>query len=123
MALLGETALISERDNGRILFSPPLVDVILGGAPDPDRDRDREMYRRASYSAFLMVWELVENRGGLEAMRSFLAHLADGSSLDAACRLVYGTDLQDLAAQLDPTQNEEPIGTAFQSRRPHVAPE
>ena len=115
--------MVQFRPSGPVLFSPPLTDAILAAGPDLDKNRDREMYRRASYSAFLMVWELVENQGGLQALQDFLAHAAGGSSLDEASRLVYGMDLQDLAGMLDPTQLGEPIGKAVQSRSPHSPPE
>ena len=111
------------RSAGPILFSPPLIDSILGAGPNPDREKDREMFRRASYSAFLMVWELVENQGGLPAMRDFLGHLAGGLTLDEASKLVYGVNLQDLVALLDPAGLGEPIGKAVQSRSPHRPPE
>lgn len=111
------------RANGPILFSPPLTDSILGGSPDPNKERDREMYRRACYSAFLMVWELVENQGGLEPLRDFLGRLAAGSTLDEASRLVYGVDLAGLETLLDPAVLGEPIGKATQSRNPQRPPE
>ncbi len=52
------------REQGPVMFSPLITDTILSQPPDPDRGRDREMYRRASYSAFLMVWRLVEEQRG-----------------------------------------------------------
>lgn len=111
------------RSGGPVLFSPPLTDSILGGSPNPDAAADREMYRRASYSAFLMVWELVENQGGLEAMRDLLDRLRGGTDLDEAFRLVYGMGRQDLEAMLDPATLGEPIGKATQSRSPQRPPE
>lgn len=111
------------RSRGPVLFSPPLIDSILGGSPNPNAAADREMYRRATYSAFLMVWELVENQGGLEAMRDLLDRLRGGTDLDEAFRLVYGMGRQDLEAMLDPAMLGEPIGKATQSRSPQRPPE
>jgi hypothetical protein len=111
------------RPMGPILFSPPLIDSILGGSPNPNPETDREMYRRATYSAFLMVWELVENQGGLEALRDLLDRLSGGADLDEAFRLVYGMGRQDLEMMLDPAALGEPIGKATQSRSPHQPPE
>jgi hypothetical protein len=111
------------RPSGPILLSPPLIDSILAGAPNPDLEKDREMYRRASYCAYLMVWELVENQGGMDALRDFLGNLAEGLPLDEAGRLVYGMEMQDLAATLDPANLGEPIGKAVQSRSPHLPPQ
>lgn len=111
------------RSNGPVLFSPPLIDSILGGSRNPNDAVDREMYRRACYSAFLMVWELVENQGGLEAMRDLLDRLHGGADLDEAFRLVYGMGRQDLEAMLDPAVLGEPIGKATQSRSPQRPPE
>lgn len=110
------------RPAGPILYSPPLIDAILGGAPDPDPGRDREHYRRACYSAFLMAWQLVENEGGLAALRDFLQLAAAGTELDDACRRVYGMDLERLTVLLDPVVLGEPLGQAVQSRRPHQQP-
>jgi hypothetical protein len=110
------------RPRGNPLFSPPVVDVILGGEPDADPARDREMYRRACYSAFLMAWELVENLGGLDALREFLALAGDGAPLDEASRRVYGLDMAELARSLDPVELGEPIGSAVAPRRPHLQP-
>jgi len=110
------------RPAGSPLFSPPIVDAILGGEPDADPGRDREMFRRASYSAFLMAWELVENRGGLDALREFLELVAAGTPLDEASRRVYGLDMAELTRSVDPVELGEPIGTAVDPRRPHVQP-
>jgi hypothetical protein len=110
------------RPAGDVLFSPPITDALLSRGPDPDKGRDREMYRRASYSAFLMVWRLVEERGGLEAMRDFLDRVAQGTSADEAAQAVYGANLNELAQSLDPVKLGEPQGEAVQSRKPHVQP-
>ena len=114
--------MVEFRPNGPILLTPALVDEILGAGIDPDRERDREMYRRASYSAFLMAWELVENQGGLEALRGFLHAVRDGTDPDRAAAATWGLDLAGLAQSLDPVQLGEPIGESVGSRRPHVEP-
>ena len=110
------------RPEGPVVFSPAITDFILGGAPDPDLDRDREMYRRASYSAFLMVWELVENRGGIQKLREFLVLVREGVEPDRAAKKIYGMDMEELAKSLDPAVLGEPIGDAVQSRRPAAKP-
>ena len=110
------------RSEGQVLFSAPLINVLLAGGADPDPGRDREMYRRACYSAFLMVWRLVEDEGGLDAMRHFLGQVTAGVDPDEAAREIYGADLNELALRLDPVKLGEPVGDATQSRRPHVQP-
>lgn len=115
--------MVQYRDAGPILLSPSSIDSILSSGPNPDLEKDRELYRKASYSAFLMAWELVENQGGLDALRDFLDHLAGGMSVDEAGTLVYGVDLQGLSEMLDPVGLGEPIGKATQGRRPHEVPE
>ena len=110
------------RSDGPVLLAPPLVEHILTAGVDPDPGRDRQMYRRASYSAFLMVWELVENQGGLAAMREFLHAVRDGADPDEAATATWGQDLAGLARMLDPVQLGEPIGTAVEARPPHLEP-
>ncbi len=110
------------RDKGPVLLSPPLVDAIIARGLDPDQGRDREMHRRAGYSAFLMVWELVENQGGLEALRDFLHQARDGIDLDQAAVNVYGLDLQGLAGLLDAAQLGEPYGKPVGRHSPHIQP-
>ena len=110
------------RTDGSPLYRPAIIDAVLGAAPDGDPGRDRERFRRASYSAFLMAWQLVENRGGLEALRSFLHLVRGGLPLDEASRRVYGLGLSELAQSLDPVVLGEPVGTATESRRPHQQP-
>lgn len=114
--------MVQFRENENLLFSPPLIDALLGGEPDPDPGRDREMYRRASYSAFLMAWRLVEENGGLTALRHFLDRVKTGEDADAAAGAVWGHDLSELALALDPAKLGEPIGAATQSRKPHIQP-
>ena len=110
------------RPNGPILFSPPLIEALLDEGVDPSLDQDREMFRRASYSAFLMVWQLVENEGGLTDLREFLGLAAQGMDLDQACRQVYGMDLDGLAAYLDPVKLGEPIPKDMERQLPHAQP-
>ena len=108
------------RDQGPILMSPPIVDALLQRGIDPDPNRDREMYRRASYSAFLMVWELVENEGGLDALREMLQLVHAGETLDGAALSVYGLDLAGLAEMLDPVVVGEPLGKYTHQRNPSI---
>lgn len=115
--------MVQFRSSGPLLLSPPLIDSILRGSPNPNDDMDREMVRRAGYSAFLMAWELVENQGGLEALRDFLGYLAEGLPLDEASRLVYGMQQRELEAMLDPAALGEPVGKGIQSRSPHLPPQ
>jgi hypothetical protein len=114
--------MVEFRGGGSPLLGPAEVERILGGDPDGDPARDREQFRRASYSAFLMAWELVENRGGLAALRAFLQAAAGGATLDDAARRVYGHDMTELARSLDPVELGEPVGDAVQARRPDVQP-
>ncbi len=110
------------RNHGDILFSSTISNLILSQPPDADAGRDREMFRRASYSSFLMVWELVENRGGLKAMREFLVLAREGVQLDRASKKVYGMTMDELAISLDPVVLGEPIGDNFETRRPSKQP-
>jgi hypothetical protein len=110
------------RHDGDILFSPAIINVILSQPPDSDLDRDRTMYRRACYSAFLMAWELVENRGGVKTLREFLVLVREGVELDKASQKIYGMTMEELAISLDPVVLGEPIGQKIQSRRPALQP-
>ncbi len=110
------------RNNGDILFSPAISNLILNQPVDPDQGRDREMFRRASYSAFLMVWELVENRGGMKTMRDFLVLACEGVELDRASQKVYGMTMDELATSLDPVVLGEPIGDNIQATKPSKQP-
>jgi len=110
------------RPHGAVLLPPDRTEALLTAPPDADPERDREFYRKACYSAFLMVWELVENRGGLTRLRTFLAALGAGQAPDRACERIYGRDLAGLAGELDPTLRPEPVGDGVQPRRPHLAP-
>jgi hypothetical protein len=110
------------RVKGSILMSPPLIDALLARDLDPNDESDREMYRRSCYSAFLMVWQLVEHEGGLDLLREFLQMAAGDMDLDQAARQVYGMDLKQLADYLDPVKIGEPIPTEMERQSPHVQP-
>jgi hypothetical protein len=110
------------RDQGPVLFSPPLTDALLARDVDPSLDQDREMFRRASYSAFLMVWQLVEHEGGMTSLREFLDLAAAGMDLDQASTKVYGMGLGDLASFLDPVKVGEPIPKGMDRPVPHAQP-
>ena len=111
-----------EDDPRGLLMSAPLVDALLMSGVNPDDSADRENYRRACYSSFLMVWNLVENEGGLTALQDFLGQVNDGMDVDEAARRVYGMGLADLATYLDPAVNGEPVGSGTSRRAPHVQP-
>jgi hypothetical protein len=111
------------RSQGPVLLPPQEIDAILGAQPHPDPNLDRRQFRQATYSAFLMVWDLVENNGGLEPLRKFLGGLARGESLEAGCKRIYHTNLVGLATRLDPVVKGEPIGEAVQPRKPHIPPQ
>ncbi len=110
------------RGDGPVVMPPALVDALLTKGPDPDPQRDREVYRKACYSAFLMAWDLVENRGGLDAMRQCLDLVAGGSDFSDAAQKVYGLDADELAASLDPVQTGEPGGKNPPLPLPHRQP-
>jgi hypothetical protein len=111
------------RADGPVLLAPREVETILAGPPHAEPMEDRRRYRLAAYSSFLMVWELVEQRGGLIRLRSFLQQVAAGRAPETACRAVYGRGLAELAAALDPRRVGEPVAPAVQARRPHAVPE
>ncbi len=98
------------RADGDVLMTPLLVDALLSKGPDPELMLDREIFRKACYSAFLMAWELVENRGGLEALQDCLHLVAEGTGFSDASVAVYGLDAKELASSLDPIQLGEPGG-------------
>ncbi len=110
------------RAGGEVLLSAPIVDALFARGVDTDRDSDRMNYRRARYSAFLMVWRLVEDNGGLQAMRGFLERVAGGESADQASRAVYGLGIAELAISLDATKLGEPVWDVEQYRKPQVPP-
>jgi hypothetical protein len=119
---MAEFRAAAEEEGASILMSAPLVDALLTSGINPDPAADRENYRRACYSAFLMVWNLVENEGGLAALQDFLGAVRDGADVDEAARRVYGMGLGDLAMYLDPTVVGEPVGTGTGRRVPHKQP-
>ena len=110
------------RPQGPVLLPPAAIDSILASGIDPEPWRDRQMYRRAGYSAFLMAWELVENQGGMPALREFLQAVAGGTDPDAAAMRTWGMDLTELAQFLDPVQLGEPIGPSAATHMPEREP-
>lgn len=110
------------RPAGPVLLSAPLVDALLSRGIDPSQEKDRMMFRRACYSAYLMVWQLVENEGGLAPLREFLELAVAGADLDQASIQVYGMDLGQLAAFLDPVKIGEPLPKDIVRQNPHVQP-
>jgi len=110
------------RVHGPVLMTPQEASAVLAAGVNPDRGLDRYHYRRACYSSFLGAWELVENQGGLEALRAFLHAVQGGADPDAASLSEWGVDLAGLAQLVDPVQLGEPIGKAVEPRRPHVEP-
>jgi hypothetical protein len=105
-----------------VVFAAARTDSVLSAPAGADDELDRRMYRTASYSAFLMIWELVEHRGGLSALQQLVQAVAAGAEPDAACRDAYGLSWADLTTSLDPTGRPEPVGDAVQPRAPHVRP-
>ena len=110
------------RTNGPVLMPPALVDALLARGPDPEPQRDREVFRKACYNAFLMTWELVEYRGGLEALRECIDRMLGGEDFSSAAMAVYGLDAAGLAASLDPIQMGEPGGKNPPLPIPHRQP-
>jgi len=114
--------LLMYRPQGPVVMTPDAAEAVLAGAPDPDPEQDKIRYRKAGYSAFLMMWELVENRGGLGTLREFLHRVGDGEPVDEVSRRLWGADLDGLARELDPTTRPEPVGEAVGSRQPQRPP-
>ncbi len=110
------------RSDGPVVMPPALVDALLTKEPDPEPMRDREVFRRACYNAFLMAWELVENRGGLEAMQECLQLMVAGEDFSSASQKVYGLNAEELAASLDPVILGEPGGKNPPLPVPHKQP-
>ena len=71
---------------------------------------DRRLGRMARYNAFLMVWHLSETYGW-ERVQRLLAAVEAGEDFDDAVREVYGLEVDDWIALLDPTVNGEPTTT------------
>ncbi len=105
-----------------VVVAAARTDSLLAGPPAEDAELDRRLYRTASYSAFLMVWDVVENRGGLAALQRLVQAVASGMAPDDACRQAYGRSWADLATAVDATSKPEPLGTSVQPRSPHVLP-
>ncbi len=110
------------RSAGPVLFTPDQVDAILASPPRSDPAEDQQLFRRARYSAFLMVWRLVEEQGGLAPVRRVLAAAAGGRDPDDACRQGWGVDWRELARRLDPVAAGEDPGVAMGILRPHLPP-
>lgn len=110
------------RPEGPVFLPPAEIDTILAAPPDPNGERDQKRFRCASYSAFVMVWRLVEDHGGLPRLREALAGVVAGDSWARVCSQVYGVSPAELSAQLDPVSGAEPIGAAVQPRSPHLPP-
>ncbi len=105
------------RAQGPVILDPEKTEAVLAAPPHPDRNIDKQQYRMAGYSAFLMMWELVEHRGGLRTLRAFLERVAAGEDPDAVVVDLYGHDLTSLAAELDATTRPEPVGDGIQPRQ------
>jgi len=114
--------LFMHRADRPVILAPGEAETILASPPEADLATDVVRYRTAGYSAFLMVWELVENRGGLAAVREMFTRAGRGEDPDAVCRELYGAELAALAASLDPTGRPEPVGAAVHSRSPQRPP-
>jgi hypothetical protein len=105
-----------------VLLGPARADSILAAPPSSDDEVDRRLFRMASYAAFLMAWNLVENHGGLEALRQFIHGVAQGENPETVCRRVYGMDSKKLVQALDPRRTGEPVGKAVYPTSPHAPP-
>lgn len=110
------------RLKGDTLLTPAEADQLLQADPILDDALDRELYRRARYVAFMMVWRLVEEHGGLAPVRELLAAVAAGGDPDEAASAIWGHDLAELAEILDPNVLGEPIGDTTETRKPHLRP-
>ncbi len=110
------------RHVGEILLTPAETEELLQADPILDDDLDRELFRRSRYMSFMMVWRLVEERGGMKSMRRLLTEVSSGRDADEAAREIYGLDLAGLAAELDPNVIGEPIGKSTETRKPHLRP-
>jgi len=112
----------SYRLDGDVLWTPDRIETVLSSPAASDPEADRRDYRMARYGAFLMVWHLVENHGGLEPLREVLASVSQGTDPDAAFREAYDLGLAELTTLLDPVTAGEPIGTESQPRNPARPP-
>lgn len=105
-----------------VVIKPAAAEAVLASPPHEDGATDQYRFSVAGYSAFLMTWELVEHRGGLDKVRDLLAAVGAGRTPDDACYEVYGLDLAALTEALDATRRAEPVGEATQARAPHRPP-
>ncbi|MDY0109610.1 MAG: hypothetical protein RBT60_06700 [Candidatus Krumholzibacteria bacterium] len=105
-----------------IVLAPAETEAILAAPVHEDDETDKVRYRTAGYSAFLMAWELVENRGGLGKVRELLARSGAGEQPDVVCRDLYGSDLAQLTAALNPTLRPEPVGADVPVKIPQQPP-
>jgi hypothetical protein len=110
------------RPAGPVILSPPDIDASLTRGVDPNEGKDRQTFRRGCYSAFLMVWQLVEHEGGLKGLREFLDMAASGMDLDQAGLRVYGMNMEQLAVFLDPIKMGEPLPKDIVRPMPHIEP-
>ena len=110
------------RLKGGILLAPDEAEKLLQADPILDDELDRQYFRRARYMAFMMVWRLVEEHGGLAPVRAFLGDVASGKDPDAAARAAWGRSLAELVVDLDPNVLGEPIGDHTETRKPHLRP-
>ena len=56
-----------------VVLAAARTDSLLAAPPAADPELDRHLYRTASYSAFVMVWRLVEDHGGPTPLRAWSA--------------------------------------------------
>ncbi len=110
------------RERMPVVLGPTDTEAVLAAAPHPDPETDKVQFRMAGYSAFLMVWELVEHRGGLAPVRAFLQRVGAGEDPDAVSQELWGHGLAELARELDATSRPEPVGAAVDPRTPHRPP-
>lgn len=110
------------RAAGIVPYAPARADAILSAPPAADPEVDQQDFRLAMHAAFLMVWRLVEDEGGLAPLRDLLAGAAGGESFAAACRRVYGVTPEALAARLDPAARGEPVPGLLRPQDPHLPP-
>jgi hypothetical protein len=99
------------RPDGEILLTPMETDMQLYHDPLPDPGTDKKGFRIARYNAFIMVWNLVEYNGGLDALQELLAELSAGTDFNLACEKVYNMPLSGLLNKISPKKTGEPIGS------------